>query len=110
MAFEQAFLSMMPATVRINPYLRGSTDGYGGAVYSTQGSTYYARVTFARQMDFVAQGQSVTPSHVAWVATTADFDPRAKFTYLATTYRILSVQRLMDDQVMHHTKMLLKGG
>jgi SPP1 family predicted phage head-tail adaptor len=110
MSFAARFLDLMPATVTITPFRRPSTDGYGGPQFSTKGTTYRARVTFARQMDFVAQGQSVTPTHVAWVATTQDFDPRSQFKYQGTTYRILNVVREMDDKVLHHTKMLLKGG
>jgi len=61
-------------------------------------------------MDFTRDGQSVTPTHRAWLATTANIDPRSKFLYQGTTFRILDVQRQMDDRVGHHTRLLLYGG
>lgn len=100
----------MPAKVAIKAFRRYSTDGSGAYTYSTAATTYRMRITRALHMDFMKDGQSVTPTHQAWLATTASIDPRSKFTYQGTTFRILQVDRQQDQLVGHHTKILLYGG
>lgn len=110
MSFQARFLDLMPAKVAIKAFAKYSTQGTGAYTYSTAATTYRMRITVAQKMEFRPDEQGRVPSHVAWLATTANIDPRSKFTYLGTTYRILEVQRQMDQLVGHHTKMLLYGG
>jgi hypothetical protein len=107
---EKGLLELMPATVIINPFLRTSTDGYGQPVYTSPPSSYRARVGFAKRLIPAPEGQGVTPVHVAWVATTAAIDPRSRFRYLGTTYRMISVGTVSDEIGVHHTKIELLGG
>ncbi len=111
MSFVARFLDLMPAKVQIQPFRRYSTDGSGAYAYTTgSATTYRMRITAAQKMEFLKDGQSVTPTHVAWLATTATIDPRSKFTYAGTTYRILEMQRQQDQFGAHHAKVLLFGG
>ena len=112
MSFETAvFLGLMPVTVTITPFRRYSTDGYTIPTYSTaQAVNYRARVAFSKHLDTAPDGRSVTPVHVAWLATTTLIDVRSKFTYLGTTYRMIRSERFMDDTGIHHTRLSFHGG
>ena len=110
MSLQSRLKDLMGQTVVIKPFVRMSTDGYGAFVWSSQATTVKARVAFARQVDFAIAGQSVTPTHVAWLATTTLYDPRSQFKYAGTTYRILKIDNVSDQLGGHHLKFLLKGG
>lgn len=110
MTIQGRYLDLMPQRLVITPFRRMSTDGYGSPTYTTQPSTYQGRIVAAAEMEFKLQGQSVTPTHLCWLATTQTIDPRSKFKYAGTTYRILRIERPSDDRGLHHTKLFLKGG
>jgi hypothetical protein len=110
MTIQARFLDLMPQKLVITPFRRMSTDGYGSPTYTTAPTTYRGRIVAAAEMEFKLQGQSVTPTHLAWLATTQAMDPRSRFQYAGTTYRILRVERPSDMVGLHHTKLYLKGG
>lgn len=107
MAFESAFLDLMPHTVTLNAFSALSTDGYGRPTYATAATTVQARVVERREKLVGPDGKELVTSHVAWLATTGSWTVRDKFTFESSTYRILLVSRMPDEDGLHHQKVLL---
>lgn len=107
MAFESAFLDLMPHTVTLNAFSALSTDGYGLPTYASAATTVRARVVERREKLVLPDGKELVTSHVAWLATTGSITDRDKFTFESATYRIFSVARMPDQDGLHHQKVLL---
>lgn len=107
MSFEATFLDLMPHRVAITTFSGLSTDGYGRPSYAATATSYDARVVEKRERLFGADGQQLVTSHVAWVATTGNHTDRDQFTFAGSTYRIVSLARMPDEDGMHHHKFWL---
>lgn len=106
MAFESAFLSLMPDTVTVAP--RGSTRSLYG-VPGTAGTavSYSARVVQKPQWVPSADGRRVLASAVAWLASTAALPADSVYTLPdGSKPPVLFVARLTDDVGRHHVKVV----
>lgn len=112
MAFESAFLELMPHSIVVKRFTKattaGSTQGtYGFANYSTAASTYRGRFVVKNVKLVRSDGSEFSGDHVAWLATTASITRRDKVTFHATTYEILQVGIFPDETGVHHTRLVL---
>lgn len=87
----------------------GSSGSYGAPAYSTQASTYQARVVAQPGLVVDTKGQEVTFTHNMWIATTAALAPEDYIRHLGTTHRIVQVSRQTDETGRHHTKVWTRG-
>lgn len=108
MAFESAFLELMPHTVSLASWAGSSTEGYGRPNYGTA-STYRARVSSPGAKDLIrfSTGQTMAHRLVAWVATTRSVGLRDKFSFESSTFRIVGIERPADQDGVHHLKLFL---
>lgn len=113
MAFESAFLSLMPHRITIKHFARATTAGSSAGSYGTPTYTSAAATTYRGR--FVMQnvklvrpdGSEYMGKHVAWLATTASITRKDKVTFQATTFEILDVGIYPDEDGAHHTKLIL---
>lgn len=112
MSFKTAFLELMSTSVVRKAFARrsgGTSGSYGAPAYSTQASTYQARVVAEPELVIDTKGQEVVATHRMWIASTAAFAPEDYLAHLGTTYRIVRVSRQTDETGRHHTKVWAKG-
>lgn len=110
MAFETAFLALMPHTVTHTAFSAYSTDGYGTPSYGTASTSIRARVVARQRKVLDSQGAEIAGDHVAWLNTTRTIGLRDKLTFSATTYEILEVARFPDMDGLHHQRLTLRQG
>lgn len=104
-----AWLDFLPHSVQRKAFLRRANDGYGTPSYSATATTYQARVRPEIKLVTAPDGQEVVATHVAWLGSTAVWNPEDQFTFESTTYRIVSVDRFPDELGAHHVRLRLKG-
>jgi hypothetical protein len=106
MAFEDDFTEFFAHVVNIAPY--ASQDGYGAAAYGT-GIDYPARIVNTVKMIRAADGQERVSNTSIWIGTDAAISPKDKLTlpsaFSPQTPPILRVDRVTDDEGIHHTKL-----
>lgn len=112
MAFESAFLSLMPHRIVVKRFTKATTAGssqgsYGTATYSTAATTYRGRFVVKNMKLTRPDGSEFSGDHVAWLATTASITERDKVTFASSTYEILKVGIFPDEQGAHHTRLIL---
>lgn len=110
MAFQAAFLRLMPDTITVHAYRRASTAGYGGPTYTTAAASYRARVVAVPTKVKGSTGLDVVATHTMWVATTTDIGARDKLTFGGSTFEIVEVARYPDEEGRHHTRLRCRGG
>ena len=104
MAFESDFLELCVHSITRNAF--ASLNAYGAPTYSTQSSTFAARVVYENTLVRAFDGtQSVARTHVT-VATTAIWNPKDKVTLPDGTYPpMISMNIIPDENGAHHIKM-----
>jgi len=107
-AFQSAFLGLMPHSVAIASWAGYSTDGYGTPSYGAAATTVRARVVARQQRVLQRDGSEVAGNHVAWLATTMTITLRDRFTFEGSTMEILSVARYPDHAGLHHQMLTLR--
>lgn len=110
MAFESAFLSLMPDTITRNAFVRRSTAGTGEPAYSATATTIQARVVAGPMKVRTVQGLDVVATHTMWCASTMDISAQDKITFGGSTFQIVEVLRYPDDEGRHHTRLRCRGG
>jgi hypothetical protein len=113
MAFESAFLELMPHRIVVKRFSKATTAGssagsYGTATYtSAAASTYRGRMVVKNVKLVRPDGSEFSGNHVAWLATTATITRRDKVTFSGSTYEILQVGIFPDEDGVHHTRLIL---
>jgi len=107
---QARFLNLMTLSGVIKPFLRNSTDGQGAPVFAGTNTTVQMHFHYEREIIWGKEGQLNVPHPVAYLATTALVDPRSRFIFSGTTYRIKNVIQVYDDSGVHHTRLDLFGG
>lgn len=108
MSFDPEFLELMADTVRVSTM--STFDGYGDVVYSSQASTYQARITEIPKMVRNFMGEEVVASHVVWVASTGVIPATAQVSWTmpdgsTQTPVLISIERPADEDGTHHHKL-----
>ena len=110
MAFDRAYLDLMPDSVVITSRAASTAPTFDGTpVWSTSASTFRARVTPQRrtQVDFT-DGTVVQQTHVCWVASTGTISPQDRITLPdGSTPRIIGVTAPADEDGTHHHRLEL---
>jgi hypothetical protein len=107
-AFESAFLELMPHTVTRKAW--AGRDSYGKPSYSTAtASSYRARVV-AKPLTLAGpQGIELVATHIMYLATTDNIGAKDQITYDGSTFRIIEIGREPDQDGMHHTWLRTRG-
>jgi hypothetical protein len=102
MAWDDAYLDLMPHTVIINDL--SGTNRYGEEVYSTQATTYQARVLRKPKLvrDFI--GDEVVSHTTVWLASTGPaIEATAQVTLPdGSQPPLISVEEYPDEDGLHH--------
>lgn len=109
MAFEDSFLSMMPATLTVYPF--SSFDSYGEAAYSTQATTYQCRVEYSPTRRGTIQGEEIVGDTTVYVASTSAMNHLDNYILPdGSTGIVQSIQQMWDDEGIHHNVIMFGGG
>ena len=101
------FLDMMPQTVQWAPFV--SRSQYGEPTYGDR-VPYRARVVYRDRLVRRADGQLVISPVSVWLGTYLDVKVEDKIILPdGTAPEILSVDRIPDENDMHHVKIYLNG-
>ena len=101
------FLDMMPQTVQWAPFV--SRSQYGEPTYGDR-VPYRARVVYRDRLVRRADGQLVVSPVSVWLGTYLDVKVEDKIILPdGTAPEILSVDRIPDENDMHHVKIYLNG-
>lgn len=108
MAFESAFLQLMPSTVKVST--RSGHNAYGEPTFAATTTNYRARIVEKRDFIRTGTGETLETSHVLWVrstgATSITTDDRITLPD-GTTPQILMVEQYPDVDGEHHRKVIL---
>ena len=101
------FLDMMPQTVQWAPFV--SRSQYGEPTYGDR-VPYRARVVYRDRLVRRADGQLVISPVSVWLGAYLDVKVEDKIILPdGTAPEILSVDRIPDENDMHHVKIYLNG-
>lgn len=101
MAWDSAFLELMPHTITVSTMT--GFDAYGDPAHSTSGTTYRARVKEEPKLirDFI--GEEVISTVTVWVASTGQIPATSLVTLPGGDQpALLSVSQVPDEDGIHH--------
>lgn len=107
MAFESAFLSMMPSTIKVST--RTGHSNYGEPTFAATTTNYRARIVDKPGFVRTANGETIEFTSVCWIASTGGtitVDDRVTMPG-GTTPQIVAVERYPDQDGNHHVKLML---
>lgn len=106
MAFTDPLLELFQTTITQAGWAGMSTDGYATATYSTDTTSYPARVVTEQRLVRTFDGTEELSNTTVWVASTSTFSPLDQFTLPdGTTPGLLSLETFRDENGVTHTKL-----
>ena len=109
MSFESEFLTMMPLTITVYPFL--GFDAYGEASYSTSATTYRCRVEYDRNTRGTMQGEELTQTTTVYVAAQTTLNNLDNYVLPdGSTGMVSSIKQMWDDEGIHHNVINFAGG
>jgi hypothetical protein len=108
MSFEEEFLTMMPSTITVYPFI--AFDNYGDPSYGTTGATYRCRLEYDGAVVRDQLGEDVVSNVTAYVASTGLLDPLSNYILPdGSTGIVQSIAAQWDDESIHHHVVHLGG-
>jgi hypothetical protein len=108
MSFEAEYLTMMPSTMVVFPFL--AFDNYGDPSYGTTGINYRCRIEYEDVVVRDQLGQDVVSNVTAYVAATTRLNKLSQYVLPdGTTGVVQSIAVQFDDEGIHHNVVHLGG-
>jgi hypothetical protein len=107
-SFEAAFLTMMPETIDVYPFL--GFDTYGEPSYSTGATSYRARIEFVDTVVKDQLGKDVATNITAYMASTSRLSNLDRYIFPdGSTGIVQSISPVSDDEGIHHIEARFSG-
>lgn len=108
MSFDTDFLSLMNSTLVERPL--SSFDVYGDPTFSTAESRYRCLIELKPTRIVNNQGEEITATHVAYVASTAPMSATSQYTFPdGSSPEVQNIHTFYDEDGIHHSVMYFGG-
>ena len=106
MAYTDPLSAMFTTSVNHAAWSGMSTDGYANPTYSTDVTTYDARIVSEQRLVRSFDGTEELATTTVWVLSTSTFSALDQFTLPGSqTPSLLSVETYMDEDGVTHSKL-----
>jgi hypothetical protein len=107
-SFDPEFLTMMPSTMRVFPFI--TFDTYGEPSYSTAATNYRCRIEPDGQVVKDQLGKDIVLNVTAYVASTSALNVLSNYILPdGSTGIVISISPVPDEDGIHHNVVRLGG-